>query len=119
MGKIELDPAKVETLASYDCTLEEIASGLGVSTDTLDRRRKEHPEIAEAIVRGRARIRTSLRKAQLKSAIKDGNPQMLKWMGQQLLGQTDRHEDKLELTQKGPLRIVRHKDLFPDEEETS
>jgi len=94
MGKIELDPAKVETLASYDCTLEEIASGLGVSTDTLDRRRKEHPEIAEAIVRGRARIRTSLRKAQLKSAIKDGNPQMLKWMGQQLLGQSDKQDVK-------------------------
>jgi len=95
MGKkIELDPANVETLASYDCTLEEIANGLGVSADTLERRRKDHPEIADAIVRGRARIRTSLRKAQLKSAIKDGNPQMLKWMGAQMLGQSDKQDVK-------------------------
>ena len=106
MGKkIKLDSAKVETLASYDCTMEEIASGLGVSTDTLDRRRKEEPGIAEAIVRGRARIRISLRKAQLKSAIKDGNPQMLKWMGTQMLGQSDASKHEHSGPDGGPIQV--------------
>lgn len=93
---IKLDPSQCEEMASWDCTLEEIARGLGVSISTLDRRRKEDSEFDEAIARGRARIRMTLRKAQLKSAIKEGNPSMLKWMGIQMLGQTDKHDIKHE-----------------------
>jgi len=90
----EVNPQLCEEFASYDCTLEEIATGVGVSLSTLNSRRNEDPEYDLAIARGRARIRTALRKAQLKSAIKDGNPSMLKWMGQQLLGQSDKQDVK-------------------------
>lgn len=53
-----LDPSKAETLASYDCTLEEIAQALGVPVFTLERRRKVQPGVAEP-----SRARTFLRKA--------------------------------------------------------
>ena len=91
MGKIELDSAKVEALAALQCTFDEIASGLGVSTDTLDRRRKEEPDIAEAIKRGREEGTRSLRRLQWDAAQK-GNVTMQIWLGKQWLRQTDKHE---------------------------
>ena len=41
------------------------------------------------IKRGRARLRQSLRRAQIKSAL-SGNATMLIWLGKQYLGQSDR-----------------------------
>jgi hypothetical protein len=46
----------------------------------------EHPSV---IKRGRARLRKSLRRAQIKSAL-SGNSTMLVWLGKQYLGQSDR-----------------------------
>ena len=89
--KIELDPAKVEALAALQCTFDEIASGLGVSTDTLDRRRAENPEIAEAIKKGREEGTRSLRRLQWEAAEK-GNVTMQIWLGKQWLKQSDKHE---------------------------
>lgn len=48
-----LNPSKLEALAALQCPYNEIASGLGISTDTLERRRKECPELDDAIKRGR------------------------------------------------------------------
>ena len=96
--KIELDSALVRRLAGLQCTYEEIASALGVSVDTLDRRREDTPEIAEAIKEGRSLGKRSLRRMQLKSA-KGGSVTMQIWLGKQWLDQKDRqdiehHEDK-------------------------
>ena len=91
MTKIELDSAKVEALAALQCTFDEIASGLGISTDTLDRRRKEEPDIAEAIKKGRELGTRSLRRLQWDAA-KSGNVTMQIWLGKQWLKQTDKHE---------------------------
>ena len=91
MEKIELDSAKVEALAALQCTFDEIASGLGVSTDTLDRRRTEDPTIAEAIKRGRGLGKRSVRRLQYEAA-EAGNITMLIWLGKQWLEQKDKHE---------------------------
>lgn len=89
--RIELDSAKVEVLAAIQCTFDEIASGLGVSTDTLDRRRKDDPKVADAIKRGREEGTRSLRRIQWEAAQK-GNVTMMIWLGKQWLGQKDKQE---------------------------
>lgn len=51
--KIPIDLKEVERLASLGLTLEEIATGLGCSYETLNNRSKENTDIKEAIKRGR------------------------------------------------------------------
>jgi hypothetical protein len=69
------------------CTDEEIASWLGVSTRTIESRRKQ-PEFAAVMNRGRAKGRISVRRAQMK-LLEAGNGTMGVWLGKQLLGQRD------------------------------
>lgn len=90
MGRkpIEVDPKLVHDLAAIGCKTVEISTILNVSVDTLDRR------FAEEMDKGRANLRTSLRRWQLEAA-KKGNVTMLIWLGKQLLGQTDKTEQIL------------------------
>src|SRR5713226_8805197 len=78
---------ELEKLAAMQCTDEEIAGWFGVSTRTIERRRKS-PVFAETICRGKARGRISLRRAQLK-ILEQGNATMGIWLGKQYLGQSD------------------------------
>jgi hypothetical protein len=89
--KITLDPAQIEALAALQCTMEEIASGVGISADTLTRRCADTPEIAGAIKRGREGGTRSLRRLQYESAVK-GNVIMQIFLGKQWLGQADKSE---------------------------
>src|ERR1700680_3135965 len=77
----------LEKLAALQCTEEEMAGWFGVSTRTIERRRKS-PVFAQTIERGKARGRISLRRAQLKM-VEDGSATMGIWLGKQHLGQTD------------------------------
>lgn len=89
---LPLDLAKVEQLAGKGCSEEEIAAELGVSVDTLYRR-KQKTVFAQALQRGRSIGRSRLRSAQYRVAIDEGNPTMLIWLGKQPgpcgLGQID------------------------------
>ena len=78
---------ELEKLAAMQCTDEEIAAWFGVSTRTIERRRKSRV-FAEIIERGKAKGRISLRRAQLKM-LEDGNSTMGVWLGKQYLGQRD------------------------------
>lgn len=49
---IEIDPVKVEELAADGFAEYQIAKGLGVCWNTFNARRKENPEIDEALKRG-------------------------------------------------------------------
>jgi hypothetical protein len=73
--------------APLQCTDEEVASWLGVSTRTIESRRKQ-PEFAAVMNRGRAKGRISVRRAQMK-LLESGNGTMGVWLGKQLLGQRD------------------------------
>jgi hypothetical protein len=77
----------LEKLAALQCTDEEMGGFFGVSTRTIERRRKS-PVFAQTIARGKARGRISLRRAQLKM-VEDGSATMGIWLGKQHLGQTD------------------------------
>ena len=78
---------ELEKLAAMQCTDEEIAGWFGVSTRTIERRRKSRV-FAETIQRGKAKGRISLRRSQLKM-LEDGSATMGVWLGKQYLGQTD------------------------------
>lgn len=93
-----VDLQALRQLASIGCTIEEIAQALGYSVAWLNKERERNPAAEMALQEGYANIRQSLRRAQIDVALK-GNPQMLIWLGKQLLGQSDKQvtESKTEI----------------------
>src|SRR5258708_748843 len=84
---INIDLVMLEKLCSLQCTDEEIAACFGVSTRTIESRRKK-PQFSEVMKRGKAKGRISVRRAQMK-LLEAGNATMGVWLGKQLLGQRD------------------------------
>jgi hypothetical protein len=84
---VKIDLVELEKLCSVNCTDEEIGAWFGVSTRTIESRRKQ-PKFAEVMNRGRAKGRISVRRAQMK-LLESGNGTMGVWLGKQLLGQRD------------------------------
>lgn len=78
-----INPKQLETLASIQCTLVEIAAVMGCSKRTLQRNYRK------VILAGRKKGRASVRRAQWK-LLQGGNATMAIWLGKQLLGQTDK-----------------------------
>ena len=93
-----IDLGDLEKLAGMQCTDEEIAAWFGVSTRTIERRRK-YRVFADTIERGKAKGRISLRRAQLKM-LENGSATMGIWLGKQYLGQTD------EMNLNGTIQLV-------------
>jgi hypothetical protein len=75
-------PKDVYELASIGCTDREIAQWFDVNEDTL------RYNFADIIEKGRADLKHSLRRAQIKLAL-SGNCTMLIWLGRNMLGQTE------------------------------
>ena len=84
--KKEIDYATVEKLANIQCTQDEIASFLGISTRTLQR----DEQFMELFNKGRESGKMSLRRIQWKHAEKSAT--MAIWLGKQYLGQRDNIE---------------------------
>lgn len=84
--KKEIDYVTVEKLANIQCTQEEIASFLGISSRTLLRDEK----FRELFNKGRESGKMSLRRIQWKHAEKSAT--MAIWLGKQYLGQRDNIE---------------------------
>jgi hypothetical protein len=95
-----IDLGELEKLASMQCTDEEIAGWFGVSTRTIERRRKSRV-FAETLERGKSKGRISLRRAQLKM-LEDGSASMGIWLGKNYLGQGD----ELKINANGQVPIV-------------
>ena len=84
-----MDIAELEKLCAMQCTDEEIAAWFGVTTRTIERRRKVR-RFAEIMDRGKAKGKISVRRMQMK-LLDEGNATMGVWLGKQLLGQTDHY----------------------------
>lgn len=76
----KLDEAQIEELAAIGCTDDEIARIAGVSEATLKNR------FREALSNGRARLKASIRRHQLRRA-EEGSDTMLIWLGKVVLRQ--------------------------------
>lgn len=83
--KLNIDAEQVKALAGINCTVEEIASVMKCSKDTLERR------YAACIKEGRDHGKMSLRRA-MWGKVKEGNVVMMIWLSKQLLGYTDKVE---------------------------
>lgn len=84
-----IDGDLVERLASEGSTDEEIAHVVDCSRDTLTRR------FGDRLRAGRLSLTASLRRRQVQAALNPGDkasPQMLRWLGIQLLGQREKSE---------------------------
>ena len=85
--RAKIDLAEVEKLSMMQSTDEEIAAWFGVTARTIARRRKVRA-FREAMERGRAKGRISVRRMQMK-LLESGNATMGVWLGKQMLGQTE------------------------------
>ena len=108
----ELSFKTLNKLIQIQCTAEECASVLGVSSDTLDRRLREEFGVgfAEYYKTHGHMGKVSLRRMQWKSAQK-GNVTMQIWLGKQMLGQADKSETEV-TSPDGSLAQVNHVTVF-------
>ena len=111
--QVPLDPRQVEELARIGCTEADMAAVLGVSVDTIQRRKRASCEFCGVIEKGQASLRNSVRRLQVKKAL-EGNVTMLIWLGKQLLGQSDRHEMSTSGEQRVRIVEVEGPDLTND-----
>lgn len=102
--RIEFDLEDLKKLAQVGCSNQTMASLLGVSKATLQRRIADTPEVAQTIEDGRSSMERNLRVAQLRSAV-GGNATMQIWLGKQLLGQRDIRAIELTGTDGGPMEM--------------
>src|SRR6266702_427874 len=88
----KIDLAELERLSAMQCTDEEVAAWFGVTTRTIERRRR-NAKFAEVMNRGKAKGRISVRRMQMK-LLEQGNATMGVWLGKNILNQVDevRHE---------------------------
>ena len=100
--RARIDEGELEKLAMLQCTDEEVAAWFGVTTRTIERRRKTG-RFAEIMERGRAKGRISLRRTQMRLA-EQGSGSVAIWLGKQLLGQVDHIDHHVE--QSNVLRII-------------
>ena len=77
-----VDVRQVRKLAEIGCTYEEIAAVVGVHKSQISRSYATH------VKEGHERLRTTMRRAQIKAA-KAGSAVLLIWLGKILLGQRD------------------------------
>jgi hypothetical protein len=105
----QIDLMELEKLCSLHCTDQEVADWFGVSTRTIESRKKRR-EFAEAMQRGRSKGRISIRRAQMKM-LETGNGTMGVWLGKQMLGQRDTITTEHVGAGGGPIRILAKPDL--------
>ena len=113
----KIDMAELERLSAMQCTDEEIAAWFGVTTRTIERRRK-NAKFAEVMSRGKAKGRISVRRAQLK-LLEAGNATMGVWLGKNILGQVDEIRHELFGNFSTQLQIVIPRDLQPAQPEAA
>src|SRR5215469_9396487 len=100
---VHIDLEQVEKLCGLQCTDDELASFFGVSARTIERR-KNQPAFAEAVARGKARGRLSLRR-NLWALASKGNPAANIFLAKNLLGYKDYFANELSGPNGEPIAI--------------
>ena len=95
---------QVETLSGISCTKADAAAVLGVTEKTFIVFLQQHEKAAEAWEQGKGLGRVSLRRMQWETAKRSVTMQI--WLGKQMLGQTDKVEEKVEANVTNEHRII-------------
>ena len=106
---VRIDLEQLEKLCALQCTDVEIAAWFQVSLRTIEKRRRL-PKFADAMQRGRAKGRISVRRHQMK-LLEAGNATMAVWLGKQLLGQRDVITAEHVGSGGGPIQVAVKPDL--------
>jgi len=101
--KSEIDLDELEKLCAMQCTDQEIASILGVSTRTIERRRKVQ-SFREAMERGKAKGRVSVRRNLFRLAT-SGNLGANIFLAKNLLGYKDVVSNEHSGPEGGPIEM--------------
>ena len=107
---VSIDLAELEKLSSLQCTDEELAAWFGVSIRTIERRKAASRSFAEAVARGKAKGRTSLRRSLWGLAVK-GNPAANIFLAKNLLGYKDYFANEHSGPNGGPITLASRPDL--------
>lgn len=79
----------VRALARSGCSNKEIADVIGLQATTLS-----SPKWKAVLDESRAELKATIRKTQIKVAIEKEDTSMLKWLGQQYLGQSAKEQSR-------------------------
>ena len=90
--KLKFDPEGVQKLAAIGCTEQEIADFFSCSVDTIRRRRRDDADFCNALLKGKAEGKMSLRRSLFQAATEDGNVTAMIWLDKQWLGGRDKHD---------------------------
>ena len=116
-----IDWDNLTKLCQMQCTAEEAASFLGIDYATLIRAlKREHGQtFKEYFAQHAPSGKATLRRAQLTMAMgsdkRPPNPSMLIWLGKQMLGQGDKHQDidDIDMPETLPLKRVGRPHKYP------
>lgn len=102
--KLEIDKEQFEKLCGLQCTLIEIAGFFHCSEDTVERwcKREYQRDFADIFREKRSTGQISLRRSQFRMA--ETNPTMAIWLGKQYLGQTDKQEVSVAISDDDTIR---------------
>lgn len=106
---VNIDLGEVEKLCSLQCTDEELAAWFGVSPSTIERRKKQ-TAFAEAVTRGKAKGRTSVRRHLFSLAAK-GNVAAAIFLAKNVLGYRDVTANEHSGPGGGPIPLAERPDL--------
>lgn len=110
--KIEIDLSMVESLATQGLTNQQIADSLGISERTLQNRKKDNAEFAEAIKKGKAKGIAVVTNALMKK-IKSGNVTAMIFFLKTQGGWKENNQ--LEIEMKKEKKLPTLAELFGDE----
>lgn len=95
---------QIETLSGISCTKADAAAVLGVCRETFEKFLGTHKKASDAWEQGKGLGRVSLRRMQWETAKRSVTMQI--WLGKQMLGQTDKVEEKVEANVTNEHRII-------------
>lgn len=115
-----LNAVEVQLMSMYFCTIEEIALAYQMTERQLYRRMAQDPSLRIAFQAGRAAGRRSLKRKQFQVAVNEGSEMMLKWLGQNELGQASnaaRQTPGMDEEQMDDALDVEFEEIYGDVEE--
>lgn len=115
--KIPIDISRVEELAAQGLSQAEICLCLGISEDTLTRRKQDAADVADAINRGKAKAASEIANVLYLKATKDKDLGAIIWWEKTRRGLSDRVQQ--DITLEATVKGYTTKDASPDAWDTT